>query len=442
MCINFTKVKRIFIIITIIFTFLACSSNEKSIDVSKSSIKVYKEKINFYNDKNLNKKEKEFFNILEIDKYASLCGNKKEYLIIKNMEYSKKKSYLIKDLFYKYTYNLSNSCLNQKNFKSKLRKLKKNNQFYETYNIRINKKQLLKEYDDSSISISKILKKYTPTHPYFFKLINKLNDKSLNKKQLYLLRVNIERLKLLKDYKSNSFIQLNIPSYDFKFYENSKLIKSFGTVVGAYSSQTPILSSKLSHFIINPTWNIPDSIAASSVIPKSLKDKNYLKKKNIVIRKNYNLSSREYKFEDINWRKYLKKNVRYIPYKFIQLPSSSNGMGRVKFLFKNSYAVYMHDTIGSWRFKINKEKIRVISHGCIRLEHPLSLIKHISANYTRKSYVSVKRSYDKELTKTIFLSKYLPIHITYLTVGIKNNKLFFYKDIYLYDKIQKLNFNN
>ncbi|NQY54269.1 MAG: L,D-transpeptidase family protein, partial [Campylobacteraceae bacterium] len=286
------------------------------------------------------------------------------------------------------------------------------------------------------------LKKYTPTHPYFFKLINKLNDKSLNKKQLYLLRVNIERLKLLKDYKSNSFIQLNIPSYDFKFYENSKLIKSFGTVIGAYSSQTPILSSKLSHFIINPTWNIPDSIAASSVIPKSLKDKNYLKKKNIVIRKNYNLSSKEYKFEDINWKKYLKKNVRYIPYKFIQLPSSSNGMGRVKFLFKNSYAVYMHDTIGSWRFKINKEKIRVISHGCIRLEHPLSLVKHISTNYTRKSYRSVKRSYDKELTKTISLSKYLPIHITYLTVVIKNNKLFFYKDIYLYDKIQKLNFNN
>ncbi|NQY22120.1 MAG: hypothetical protein HRT40_12590, partial [Campylobacteraceae bacterium] len=64
MFINFTKVKRIFIVITIIFTFLACSSKEKTIEVSKNSIKDYREKINYDNDKNLSKKEKDFLDIL------------------------------------------------------------------------------------------------------------------------------------------------------------------------------------------------------------------------------------------------------------------------------------------------------------------------------------------------------------------------------------------
>lgn len=132
--------------------------------------------------------------------------------------------------------------------------------------------------------------------------------------------------------------------------------------------------------------------------------------------------------------------MKYIPYKFIQLPSRTNGMGRVKFMFPNEYAVYMHDTIGTWRFKSNKEKIRFVSHGCVRLEHPISFMKHITKKYTPKTYKSVRKTYLSNEMKTVGLSKKLPVHITYLTSYIKNGKLGFYKDVYEYDKIQKLNF--
>lgn len=386
-------------------------------------------------------KEVEFLEILKADKYASLCGSKDTYLSILNLPNNREKAEKLEDLFYTYTKNLSNSCINQSAFKKELKRNKYRdlNQDYEVYNVDINKSKLLAKYN-SDTSIKDILEPYTPKHPQFFELIKKLDDSSLSQAKYDRLRLNIERLKLLKYSNSDNFIQLNVPTYNFAFYEKGKKAKSFGTVVGAVDAQTPILSSKLAYFIVNPTWNIPDSIAKSTIIPKALKDKNYLRKKNIVIRKNYKLSSQKFKLKDIKWKKYLKKNVKYIPYKFIQLPSNTNGMGRMKFIFPNDYAVYMHDTIGTWRFKSSKQKIRFTSHGCVRLEHPVSLMKYLSENYTKYSYKKVRKIYDSSKTDTIRLNKKLPIHLTYQTVQVNNGKLSFYNDVYGYDKIQKLNF--
>jgi murein L,D-transpeptidase YcbB/YkuD len=116
-------------------------------------------------------------------------------------------------------------------------------------------------------------------------------------------------------------------------------------------------------------------------------------------------------------------------------------MGRVKYMFDNKYAVFMHDTIGTWRFKIPKEKIRFVSHGCVRLEHPLATMKHISTYYTKRSYRSVRKQYNNHEMVTVNLSKKLPIHISYLTSYIDSKgRVRFYKDIYNYDKLQELNF--
>ncbi|MGB1227214.1 MAG: L,D-transpeptidase family protein [Poseidonibacter sp.] len=449
------KISNILSSVAILFLVTACTTKtveinnpilkteeavNNSIETIKNNTQVaIKEKIL---EIKMNSNELEFLEILKNDNYASLCGSKDEYLNLLTLANGEEKSEKLAELFYTYTNNLSNSCIDQKSFKKELkkRKYKDANQDYEVYNVDINKKELLEKFSSNTQTVKSILETYTPKHPQFFALIKKLDDSSLSQSKINKLRLNIERLKLLKYSNSNNFIQLNVPSYNFAFYEGGKRTKTFGTVVGAPDAQTPVLSSKLAYFIVNPTWNIPDSIAKSSIIPKALKDKNYLKKKNIVIRKNYRLDSKKINFKDVNWKKYLKKNVRYIPYKFIQLPSRTNGMGRMKFIFPNDYAVYMHDTIGTWRFKSSKQKIRFVSHGCIRLEHPVSLMKYLSQNYTKYSYKKVRGIYDSQRTDTIRLNKKLPIHLTYQTVQINNGKLSFYSDIYGYDKIQKLNF--
>ncbi len=420
-------------------------NQEKVLTKEITPLIVEEKKLNNLPEYIMSKNEIEFLEILKVDKYASLCGSVDKYLHIEKMSNSKEKSVLLKDLFYDYSNNLNNACIDQESFKSTLKKSKhkENKQFYEMYNAKLDKKSLLNEYSLGNSSIEKILSKYTPKHPDFFGLIQKLDMSKLSKLEYSKLRLNIERLKLLKYAGNDDFIQLNVPSHNFTLYEDGKKERSFGTVVGEKESQTPILSSKLSYFIINPAWNIPDSISKETIIPRALKDKNYLKRKNIVIRKkSYKMDAPKVRFKDINWKKYLKKNVRYIPYKFIQLPSRTNGMGRVKFMFPNEHAVYMHDTIGTWRFKSNKEKIRFTSHGCVRLEHPISFMKHITQKYTPKTYKSIRKTYLSNEMRTVGLSKKIPVHITYLTSSIKKDgNITFYKDVYGYDKIQKLNFS-
>lgn len=449
------NIQKIILSLTLAYLFVGCTNKEYIVIKNEDYIKNKNISENIETQAHIEKeaekknkiilsdKENEFLEILKTDKYASICNSQNKYLDVQNAIVREEKSALLNELFYEYVNNLNNSCIDKEALKITLNKKEyiEKKQFYEVYDKNIDKEKLLKLYKSTNISIKNILEKYTPKHPDFFKLIAKLDKERLSGTQYKRLRLNIERLKLLKDYNSENFIQLNIPSYNFSFYENNKIVKNFGTVVGSNKDQTPILSSKLSYFIVNPAWNIPDTIAKSTIIPNALKDKKYLKRKNIIIRKNYKLDSDKFNFKDVDWKPYLEKNVKYIPYKFIQLPSNTNGMGRVKYMFKNDYAVYMHDTIGTWRFKINKDKIRSVSHGCVRLEHPLSLMKYISTNYTSKSYKNVRKIYDSSETGSISLNKKLPIHITYITSYIKNGDIKFHNDIYDYDKIQKLNFN-
>jgi len=421
--------KQILFTTSILLFLSGCLSQEVSYKVQKTkeykkesttikkTAQIVKEKEVIKN--NYTNIENQFLDILKVDKYASICG---ENILNQNIDFEK--SLII------YTKNLANGCLKIKQSKD-----------YNIYKQKVDEAKIIDQFRSNQYTIEQILKPYIPNHPEFLKMIQKLNDNSLTVKQRYKLRVNIERMKLLKNYKTKNFIQLNIPSYSFDFFENGKRAMNFGTIVGDLENKTPVLSSKLKYFIVNPAWNIPDSIAKKTIIPRMLKDKNYLKKKHIEIHKNYKLSSPRYRQKDINWKKYLKKSVRYIPYKFIQLPYGSNGLGRVKFIFPNDYAVYMHDTIGTWRFKQNKQKIRAVSHGCVRLEHPLSLIKYLSTHYTKYSYKYVRKIYDSHKSRTISLSKPLAVHITYFTASFqKDGKLHFYKDLYGYDRVQKLNF--
>jgi len=68
--------------------------------------------------------EIEFLEILKNDKYASICGSEADYQNILQLDNPTEKSKKLEELFYEYTKNLSNSCINQSAFKKELRKRK------------------------------------------------------------------------------------------------------------------------------------------------------------------------------------------------------------------------------------------------------------------------------------------------------------------------------
>src|SRR4029078_2491102 len=57
-----------------------------------------------------------------------------------------------------------------------------------------------------------------------------------------------------------------------------------------------------------------------------------------------------------------------------QLPGEKNSLGKVKFLFPNSFDIYFHDTPAKELF--NKDK-RAYSHGCIRLSEPEKMAQYL-----------------------------------------------------------------
>ena len=97
----------------------------------------------------------------------------------------------------------------------------------------------------------------------------------------------------------------------------------------------------------------------------------------------------------------------------MKLPHDKNPLGKVKYLFPNPHAVYVHDTPYQQWFN---EPVRAASHGCIRLEDPFSLAKLIAEEQGVESLMdNVISARDLRESKTFHLKEPLPIHLVYWT---------------------------
>ena len=358
----------------------------------------------------------EFLKILETDKYMSICDQQALYAKVKQS----RNSQLMSKLLIAYTENLANGCIVNSTGGYK--------QTVSSSDIRMQIK--------AGQTIEKILHPYVPEYKQFNELIAKyklVEDPASKRK----LRMNIERVKMLKPGLGKTYALVNIPEYIIRVIEKDKESVNMRVVVGTNKNRTPIFSADLQYITLNPTWNVPDSIARNEIIPKTLRNPGYLKSHRLVIRKDYNLDSPALSFNSVNPRAYVG-GKGYVPFKFIETPSNRNALGRVKFIFPNHHSVYMHDTPAKSLFN---KKTRAFSHGCVRLHKPKDMLEFISKNYTAHDYADVTAKYDSRKTHYLKITKRLPVHTAYLTMYVdESGKLLSFADVYGYDKSQKLNF--
>ena len=380
----------------------------------------------------------EFLNILATDKYASLCDQKALYEKVKQSE----NSVLMSKLLVAYTNNLANSCIDIPSFKRAQheRKSDKFKTHYEIYKQKVDPNQIKMQLQAGQ-SIEQILKPYIPSYREWNRLMSAYRalqvQEDVDPVLVHKVRLNLERVKLLKPETSKNYALINIPEFRVRIIENGKTALSMKVVVGKTRMQTPIFGEDLKYIVLNPQWNVPDSIARNEIIPKTLKNPSYLKKHRLVVKRDYNLDSPTLNFNSVNPQAYVGGKGA-VPFKFIEPPSKRNGLGRVKFLFPNHHAVYMHDTQSKSLFK---RKVRTYSHGCVRLEKPHELLKYIVEHYTSTPWEKAKEEYASLKTHYIRVNKRLPVHTAYFTTYIDDDgKLQVFKDIYGYDRLQKLKF--
>ena len=234
--------------------------------------------------------------------------------------------------------------------------------------------------------------------------------------------VNLERLRWVPVEIENDYLLVNIPEYKLHVFENKKLIWETNVVVGKAARQTSIFKGNISEIILNPYWNVPTSIANKEILPKLKRNRNYLTRNNMEAVAGGNVVNPK----TINWNKYSR-----IPYDIRQKPGKDNSLGKMKFMFPNSYSIYLHDTPSKELFDRNK---RDFSHGCIRVENPKKLAMHLLKNNKNWTEINVDNVLLTNTATPIAINPTIPVYITYFTAWVDvNGNLNFRNDIYNLD---------
>ncbi len=119
---------------------------------------------------------------------------------------------------------------------------------------------------------------------------------------------------------------------------------------------------------------------------------------------------------------------RSFSFKLRQEPGPLNPLGRLKFLFPNKFAVYLHDTPARGLFR---NFARGFSHGCIRVEKPLELAAALLRDGARHSKENILERIDSGVRETIPLRNPVPVHILYWTAWVDDRgTIQFREDIY------------
>ena len=228
-------------------------------------------------------------------------------------------------------------------------------------------------------------------------------------KRLEQILMNMGRMRWMPEAENGQLILVNIPEFELHVYEGKKKAFDMNVVVGKEGHNTMMFSGDLNQIVFSPYWNVPPSIVRNEILPAMANNPDYLANQNM---------------EEIGTEDGLPK-IR-------QLPGGKNSLGRVKFLFPNSFNIYFHDTPAKALFEKDK---RAYSHGCIRLAEPEKMANYLLRNnpdWTPEKINSAMNSGNEQFVK---LKKPVPVIITYYTAWVdENGQLNFRDDIYTHDQ--------
>ena len=208
-------------------------------------------------------------------------------------------------------------------------------------------------------------------------------------------------------------IEVNIPDFLVTVFHDGAAVSTNRVVVGKLETPTPLFSNTMKYLIVNPYWNVPQSIIKNEMLPKGGGSLSYL-------------DGRGYEVSSHNGMPVVK-----------QLPGDKNALGRIKFLFPNDYSVYLHDTPSKSFFASSK---RAFSHGCVRVDKPFAFAESVLNDTPDASVRPGRQSWSQERLEDMIGDKEryvnlpapLPIHIEYFTASVEPDGVKLREDVYGY----------
>jgi murein L,D-transpeptidase YcbB/YkuD len=243
-------------------------------------------------------------------------------------------------------------------------------------------------------------------------LLNKETYAELNipiKSRIRQILVNMERSRWLPVSLNADYLAVNIPEFKLHVYHADSLLWSCNVVVGQTVHQTTLFYGEIKYIVFSPYWNVPQSIVIHEILPGIKRDPKYTSRHNMEI-KGY------------------QDGLPIVR----QKPGPDNSLGLVKFLFPNSYNIYLHDTPAKSLFG---ESSRAFSHGCIRVMEPAKVADFLLKNSKEWDSNKIDSAMHSGKERYVTLNNKVPVFIAYFTAFIdRNDHLNFRKDIYNLDE--------
>jgi L,D-transpeptidase YcbB len=241
------------------------------------------------------------------------------------------------------------------------------------------------------------------------------------------IQFTLERYRWIPPAFTRPPIIVNLPEFMLRTMRRQPApFLTMRVVVGkAYRKQTPVFAGNMQYIIFRPYWNVPPSIQQAELVPKLRHDRSYLA---------------SHGFEVVDGNEVVTdgtvsdgvfSQLRAGSLGIRQKPGPKNSLGLVKFIFPNSYNVYLHSTPEPELFSRAR---RDFSHGCIRVQDPLALAVWVLRDDPDWNEEKILAAMNGDQTIQVNLTKPIPVLILYSTAVVEpDGEIRFFDDIYHYD---------
>lgn len=217
-------------------------------------------------------------------------------------------------------------------------------------------------------------------------------------------------------------IWVNLTDFHTRVVDHGKVSFQTRSVVGERrpDKRTYEFSDEMEYMEVNPDWTVPRSILGRDYLPRLQANPNAASYLQLI-----DARGRVVSRESVNFSAYTARNF---PFTVRQPPGASNSLGRVKFMFPNPHAIYLHDTPQKQLFD---REVRDYSSGCIRLNEPFEFAYHLLA----RQMDDPKRYFDNLVASgrqtRVDLDVHVPVHLVYFTAfSAPTGEMQYRRDIY------------
>lgn len=227
------------------------------------------------------------------------------------------------------------------------------------------------------------------------------------------LKINMERMRWLPNKKEEHYVWVSIPQAEVDYYKDGNNLFHDRAIVGSRSNRTPSILKPMQNIVICPPWGLPHSIVAKDYGGRIPAKYEVFK------------GGKRVPNSMVNASNYKQFNVR-------QPPGPSAALGYVKFNLPNKWDIYLHDTPNRNLFG---NKMRYLSHGCIRVKDPRVLASIILED--KGIGVDSINNIIKKNKTTFINTKKIPVYISYTTVNADSamQNLIYLSDPYKKDSV-------